>query len=93
MTYPGPRPTTVPAAPDVDLTDAACRPWTGSHDSRNLYESDQQFQVRLSIAKAICATCPVAVDCLTLVKHYRAHRVPLDGIFVGHHFKYRGDAE
>ena len=90
--YLGPRPLHMKFNSNIDLDGAACRPWTGTHDSRRRGESDQQFQARLSIAKAICASCPVAVDCLAHTQHYRDHHVPLDGIFAGQHLRYGGDA-
>ena len=77
---------------NVDLDGAACRPWTGSHDSRHPRETNAEFADRLAAARAICGRCPVLSACRTNRDRYLAHRVRLDGIFAGRHYRYGGDA-
>lgn len=72
---------------------AACRPWTGSHDSRRRGESDKQWRDRLGQARAVCGTCPARAACREQADTYRATGRGLDGIFAGRHYQHGGDDE
>lgn len=73
------------------LDDAACKPWTGLHDSRYKNESDPQWRNRLARARAVCAACPVLVACRSTARHYRAQDAHLDGIIAGRPYTHGGN--
>ena len=73
-----------PPKPTADaLAQAACRPWTGSHDSRRAWETDDEWTARLRTARAVCATCPAYTACKQLREHYQGRRNGVDGILAG----------
>lgn len=75
---------------ETAFTQAACHPWTGSHDSRNQHETDREFNTRLADARTICRTCPASADCLRRARYMVAHHTRIDGIFAGRHYRYGG---
>lgn len=77
---------------DEELDQAACRPWTGSHDSRHTTETDREFNVRLAAARLVCRACPASTDCLRRARYLEASHIRIDGIFAGRHYRYGGDA-
>lgn len=72
-----------PLPPRAAFDGAACFPWTGSHDARRPYETDQEWRVRLATARRVCGTCPAIAACKQLRDHYKGRRNGIDGILAG----------